>query len=101
MFAIPPVISKLRATAVHRRLRLTLTLLAASSARLTVTVSRRQSGRLMRKARLRLTARHGRNSFKPRVPPLAPGRYLVAVTAVTPGGGHSRRYTATLVVSGR
>ena len=55
----------------------------------------------MRTVRLRLTARRGRNSFKPHMLPLAPGHYLVAVTAVTSGGGHSRRYTATLVVSGR
>jgi outer membrane protein assembly factor BamB len=114
VLAVPPVISHLHATAVHRKLRLSLTVSARAT--LIVTVNRQASGRivrhrcrigarhgkacrtLLRKATLTLRARHGRNSFRPRMRQLAPGRYVVSVAAVTAAGGVSKRSTTTLVV---
>jgi outer membrane protein assembly factor BamB len=109
-----PVISHLHASAVHRKLRLSLTL--SERAKLTVVVSRTVSGRVVHR-RCRLAAKHGRrcstsvrtvtlllngrrgrNSFKPRMRALAPGRYTVTVTARDAGGRRSKRYTATFVV---
>jgi hypothetical protein len=115
--AVAPRISRLSVSAVHRKLRLSMTL--STSARVSVAVNRAASGRtvrhrcrpgakrgrrcqaLVRKATLTLSARRGHDSFILRMPALFPGRYLVTVTAVTPAGGRSKRYTVAVTVRGR
>ena len=117
VYAIPPVISHLKATAFHRKLRLSLTI--SQSARLAVTIYRQASGRIVRKrcridakhgkacklllrrARITVGVRRGRNRIAPRMRPLAPGRYVLTVTAVTAAGGRSRTYTVRLLVPRR
>jgi hypothetical protein len=107
-------ISHLRAIAIHRKLRLGLTI--SLPARLTVTIYRRVPGRitrrhcrvgakhgrpcdaLVRKAKLTLAAKRGKNTFAPRMRALAPGRYVVAVSAVTRAGGRSKTYRTAFVV---
>jgi hypothetical protein len=114
--AISPVISRLRVTASHGKLRVSLVLSLA--ARLTITVYREVTGRIVHNA-CRLGAKHGRScrteihratlmmkvsrgrhTLRPRMRALAPGRYLVFVTGATAAGGRSRRYKAALVVRG-
>ena len=56
---------------------------------------------LVREAKLTLTARRGKNTFAPRMRALAPGRYLVAVSAVTLAGRRSKTYHARFVVPTR
>jgi outer membrane protein assembly factor BamB len=111
---VVPVISHLKARAVKRKLWLSLTL--SVPAKLTIVLSRPLAGRivhrrcragvkrgrrctiLLRKAIFRINARQGRQTLRPRMKPLAPGRYVVTVTAISASGGRSRRYTVTVVV---
>jgi hypothetical protein len=112
--ASAPAISHLRLRAVHRKLRLTLTL--SKPAKLTVVVSRFVAGRIthrrcragarrgrhcqtsVRKGTLRLSGARGRKTYNPRMHPLPPGRYTVTVSAVSSDGGHSKRHTAIVIV---
>ncbi|HEV3387627.1 MAG TPA: hypothetical protein VG057_01375, partial [Solirubrobacteraceae bacterium] len=114
---IAPAISHLRARTIHRKLRLGLTI--SLPARLTATIYRRVPGRtsrrncrvgakhgrkcvaLVRTAKLTLGARRGTTTFQPRIRALAPGRYVVAVRAVTLAGGRSKTYRTTFVVRAR
>jgi len=111
---IIPVISHLRASAVRRRLQLTLTL--SVPAKLSVVLSRAVSGRVVNrhcragsthgrrcsfwrwKAAFRMSGKQGRDKLKPRMRSLAAGRYLVTVTATDSSGGRSKRYMAMFVV---
>ena len=112
--ATAPAISHLRTRVIHRKLWLGLTI--SLRARLTVTIYRRVPGRiarrhcragakhgrkcgaLVRKAKLTLAAKRGKNTFSPRMRSLAPGRYVVAVSAVTLTGGRSKTYRTAFVV---
>ena len=109
-----PVIANLRVRAVQRKLRLGLTL--SEPARLTVAVSRIAAGRivhrkcqagarrgrrchtLVHEATLTLSGARGRRSYRPRMRPLAPGRYAVTVTGVSADGGRSKRHTVIVAV---
>jgi hypothetical protein len=109
-----PVISHLKASTVHRKLHLSFTI--SESARLTIAVYRRGSGRivkrrcrigtrhgractlLLRKATITVFARRGQDRIAPRMRALAPGRYVVRVIAVNATGGRSRTYTVGLTV---
>jgi outer membrane protein assembly factor BamB len=111
---IVPVISKLRARALHRKLQLKLVL--STPAKLTIVLSRNLAGRivhrrcragarrgrrctvLLRKATFTISAKQGANTLTPRMRALAPGPYTVTVTGVSASGGRSRRYTVTFVV---
>ena len=115
--ATAPVISHLKASAVRRKLRLSLKL--SKAARLTVTIARALPGRvvhrrclagasrggrcraLVRMATLTFAARKASATYRPRMRALAPGRYTVTVTAASADGGRSRRYSASLVVTSR
>jgi hypothetical protein len=108
------VISHLRASAAHDKLRLSLAI--SQSARLIITVSREGPGRvvnrrclngtrrgractvLLRKATISVFARRGQDRIAPRMRALAPGRYVVRVIAVNATNGRSRTYTAGLTV---
>jgi predicted phage tail protein len=104
---------------VSRSGRLTLTFTMSEKANVTVTVSRVVAGRrirrrcrtnakqgkrctiLVRKARLRLSGRGGRNSFNLKMRPLAPGQYTLTLTAVDVAGAHSKTYTIKFKVPPR
>lgn len=107
-----PLISHLRARAVRRKLWLSLVL--SVPARATIALAR-NGHRVHRRCRVgakrgrrctiplrhgtfRMNGRRGPNTMKPRMRPLAPGRYTVSVTAISASGGRSRRYTVTFVV---
>jgi outer membrane protein assembly factor BamB len=94
--AVAPVISHLKARAVDRKLRLTLTI--SKPARITVKLYRRRGRRLVRARTLTLVARAGRHTFRPRMRALVPGRYVVRITAATLAGAHSKVYRASFVV---
>lgn len=106
--SVTGIILHLRVRVVRHKLRIRVVL--ADSARLTVVVFKRLPGlcrvghrhrRCVIKRRVRtfrLQGHAGRNSFRPRMHRLASGRYAVAVSAVTPTGGRSKRRTVLLRV---
>jgi hypothetical protein len=53
---------------------------------------------LVPEATLILKGASGSQSFRPRMGPLASGRYAVTVTAVSADGGRSKRDTVIVVV---
>jgi outer membrane protein assembly factor BamB len=109
-----PVISHLRVRAVRGKLRLSLAL--SEPAKLTVVIAKLVPGRIvhrrcraaarrgrrcqasLRKATLHLSGRAGRDSLRPRMRSLAPGRYAITVTARDAFGGRSRPRTVVVVV---
>jgi hypothetical protein len=110
---IVPVISKLHARALHRKLQLKLVL--STPAKLTIVLSRNLAGRIVhrrcragakrgrrctvvRKVTFTISATQGANTLRPRMRALARGPYTVTVTGVSASGGRSRRYTVTFVV---
>ncbi len=111
-----PVLSRLRARVVHRKLRLSLIL--SESASLTVVVAKLVPGRVVhrrcragarhgrrcllahRKMVLYLNGKSGRNAFKPRMRALPPGRYAVTITARDAAGARSKHSTVVVVVRG-
>jgi outer membrane protein assembly factor BamB len=112
--SVTGIILRFRVRVVHHKLRIRLVL--ADSANVLAVVSKLVPGR-SRHHRCHAGARHGRrctakrhtrtfhlhgrlgrNSFRPRMRRLAPGRYLVALSAVTPSGARSRRHVAVVTV---
>ncbi|MBV8431839.1 MAG: PQQ-binding-like beta-propeller repeat protein [Solirubrobacterales bacterium] len=111
-----PVISHLRVRVLRRKLRIDLVL--SEPAQLTVVVAKLVAGRRVgrscrvgarhgrrcavarRRTTLRWRGRRGHNGFRPRMRALAPGRYLLTVTALTSSGGRSRPHAVVVVVRG-
>jgi outer membrane protein assembly factor BamB len=111
-----PVLSRVHARVVHRKLRLSLFL--SEPASLTVVLAKLVPGRLVhhrcragarhgrrcltthRKLVMHLNGKVGRNAFKPRMRPLPAGSYLVTVTARDAAGAGSKPSTVVVVVHG-